>query len=332
MRVLCVVEHGNAPSIRLRLRDCLARYQHLGLEVTTLPTQRSKPSAQWKIIRAAREHDVVVLFKTIGFSPLELRRLRRANPRIVFDFDDAIMFRELKYEKPIDGEHFKKFLRTMKICAAAAAGNQFLAAMAEACGVRATVLPTSIDVQSYRVKQHHAGAGLTVGWIGLSDGLRYVRQIHSALRQLSTRHPGLQLKIISDKSLELDGVHVVNEPWQAENEQEQLASFDIGIMPLWDSLWTRGKCGFKILQYMGAGLPVVASDVGVNGEIVSAGQNGFLARNEAEWVEAISQLVQQPQLRRSFGANGRALIEQKFSLDTYAARYAELLRDVAKGR
>ncbi len=329
MRVLCIVEHGNAPSIRLRLRDCLAHYQHLGLEVTTLATQRSSPSTQWKILRAARQHDVVVLFKTIGFSALELRLLRRANSHIVFDFDDAIMFREVKYEQPLQGRYFERFLRTMKVCAAAAAGNRFLAAMAEACGVKATVLPTSIDVQNYRVKQHRDGAGLTIGWIGLSDGLRYLRDIHPALRQLSARHPGLQLKVVSDKPLELDGVRIINELWQAEKEQEHLASFDIGIMPLWDSLWTRGKCGFKILQYLGAGLPVVASEIGVNGEIIAAGENGYLAREQADWVEALSKLVQESQLRRSFGASGRALVEKEFSLDIYAKRYAELLRGVA---
>ncbi len=329
MRVLCVVEHGNAPSIRLRLRDCLARYQHLGLEVTTLSTQRSKPSAQWKILRAAREHDVVVLFKTIGFSPIELRMLRRANRHIVFDFDDAIMFREAKYERRLDGRNFEKFLRTMKVCAAAAAGNRFLAALAEACGAPATVLPTSIDLQKYRVKEHHDGPGLTIGWVGLSDGLRYLKDIQPALKRLTEQHPRLHLKVISDKPLELEGIRITNERWDAEKEQEQLASFDIGIMPLWDSLWTRGKCGYKILQYMGVGLPVVASDVGVNGEIISPGENGFLARKPDDWVQAINRLVQEPQLRRAFGAKGRALVEANFSLDAYAARYAELLRAIA---
>jgi glycosyltransferase involved in cell wall biosynthesis len=329
MRVLCVVEHGNAPSIRLRLRDCLARYQDLGFEVTTLATQRSKPSAQWKILRAAPHHDVVVLFKTIGFSALELRLLRRANPRIVFDFDDAIMFREVKYEQPLNGRYFKKFVRTMKVCAAAAAGNRFLAAMAEACGVKATVLPTSIDLPAYRIKQHHDGVSLTIGWLGLSDGLRYLRSIQPALLELSQRHPGFQLKVISDKPLDLEGVRVVNESWQAEKEQDQLASFDIGIMPLWDSIWTRGKCGFKILQYMAAGLPVVASDVGVNGEIITHGQNGYLAREQADWIEGISQLVQSAEQRRTFGLRGRQLVEQKYSLEGYATRYAELLRGVS---
>lgn len=330
MRLLCIVEHGDAPSIRLRLKDCLPIYQRLGIETTILTTQRSKMSAQIRILRAARTHDVVVLFKTIGFSSLELAILRRFNPHVIFDFDDAVMFREQKYEEPLTGRNFEKFRRTMSICAAAAAGNSFLGSFAEACGVKATILPTSIDLTKYGVKEPQGTTdGLTIGWIGLSDGLRYLRHIQPALRRLSEKFPGLRLKIVSDKPLELEGVRTQNEPWQMETEQEHLRSFDVGIMPLWDSVWTRGKCGYKILQYMAVGTAVVASDVGVNGEIISSGQNGFLARTEDDWVNSIGALLQDSEKRRAFGMRGRELVEQNFSLDRYAARYAELFRTVA---
>jgi len=329
MRVLCIVEHGDAPSIRLRLKDCLPVYQRLGIETTILATQRSRMSAQIRILRAARQHDVVVLFKTIGFSSLELAILHRINPRVIFDFDDAVMFREQKYEQPLTSRNFEKFRRTMSVCAAAAAGNSFLGSFAEACGVKATILPTSIDLAKYRVKEQNATDGLTIGWVGLSDGLRYLRHIQPALRRLSEKFPGARLKVVSDKPLELDGVRIQNESWRMDTEQEQLRSFDVGIMPLWDSVWTRGKCGYKILQYMAAGTAVVASDVGVNGEIISSGQNGFLARTEDDWVSSIGTLLENSTQRQAFGMRGRELIEQKFSLDRYAARYAELFREVA---
>jgi len=329
MRVLCIVEHGDAPSIRLRLKDCLPAYQRLGIETTILTTQRSRISAQIQILRAARNHDVVVLFKTIGFSSLELAILRRFNPRVIFDFDDAVMFREQKYEQPFTGRNFEKFRRTMRICSAAAAGNTFLGSFAEGCGVKATILPTSIDLEKYSVKKQDSSDGLTIGWVGLSDGLRYLRHIQPALKRLSEKFPGLRLKVVSDKPLELDGVRIQNEPWQMETEQEHLRSFDVGIMPLWDSVWTRGKCGYKILQYMAIGTAVVASDVGVNGEIISSGQNGFLARTENDWVTSIGNLFENSEQRRTFGMRGRELIEQKFSLERYATRYAELFREVA---
>jgi len=324
------VEHGDAPSTRLRLRDCLDHYARLGVEVTVLTTRRSSMTSQLKIIQQARRHDVVLLFKTLGFTPLELTLLRRANPRIVFDFDDAVMFREQKHCRPLNGKNFRKFLRTTKYCAAIVAGNDFLACFAQACGRRTVVLPTSIDVAKYQVKQNSKGLGLTIGWLGLSDGLPYLRHIQPALKRLTKLFPGLRLKVISDKPLQLEDVVVENEPWRLEAEQANLSSFDVGIMPLWDSLWTRGKCGYKILQYMGVGTAVVASDVGVNNEIISSGENGFLARTENDWVEAIGSLIENAEQRRNFGLRGRQLVEHRYSLEEFTQSYIKLLREVAQ--
>ena len=330
MRALCVVEHGDAPSTRLRLRDCLDHYARLDVQVTVLTTRRSSMTSQLKIIQQARRHDLVLLFKTLGFTPLELTLLRRANPRIVFDFDDAVMFREQKHRRPLDGKNFGKFLRTAKYCAAIVAGNDFLACFAQGCGRRTVVLPTSIDVAKYRVKQNSKGLGLTIGWLGLSDGLPYLRHIQPALKRLTKLFPGLRLKVISDKPLQLEDVVVENEPWRLETEQANLSSFDVGIMPLWDSLWTRGKCGYKILQYMGVGTAVVASDVGVNNEIISSGENCFLARTESDWVEAIGSLIENAEQRRNFGLRGRQLVEHRYSLEEFTQSYVKLLREVAQ--
>ena len=329
MRVLCVVEHGNPPSTRLRLRDCVTHYSQLGVETTTLSARRSSLIERSRILREATRHDVIVLFKTIGFAESELKFLRYQNPRIIFDFDDAVMFREQKYQRPLRNEDFQKFLRTLKHCAAAVAGNDFLASFTEACGRRTIVLPTPVDITKYHVKKQGDSPGVTVGWLGLSDGLAYVRHIQPALRRLSERFPSLKVKIVSDKPLQLDGIRIDNEIWRAETEQQYLASFDVGIMPLWDSLWTRGKCGYKILQYMGVGTAVVASDVGVNGEIIESGENGFLARTEDDWVKSIAMLIENPELRRAFGSRGRKLVERKYSLQHFAKVYVDLLRDIA---
>jgi glycosyltransferase involved in cell wall biosynthesis len=330
MRVLCVVEHGNAPSTRLRLRDCVAHYSQLGIEATILSAQRSSLSERFRVLREAARHDVIVLFKTIGFAEFELKLLRRGNPRIVFDFDDAVMFREQKRQRPLRDEDFRRFLRTLKYCSAVVAGNDFLASFAEACGRQTVVLPTPVNVEKYHVKKHVDGPGLTVGWLGLSDGLAYVRHIQPALRRLGKQFPSLKLKIVSDKPLQLDEIKIDNQIWRAETEQQNLASFDIGIMPLWDSVWTRGKCGYKILQYMGVGTPVVASDVGVNSQIIKSGENGFLARTEDDWVKSIAELINNAELRRTFGLRGRELIEKKYSLERFANLYVDFLREVAQ--
>jgi hypothetical protein len=218
----------------------------------------------------------------------------------------------------------------VKHCAAVVAGNDFLACFAEASGRRAIVLPTSIDLRRYRLKQSFDTSGLTIGWVGLSDGLPYLRHIQPALQRLSEMFPGLKLKVVSDKPLQLDRVHVENEPWRLETEQATLAGFDIGIMPLWDSVWTRGKCGYKILQYMGVGTAVVASDVGVNNAIISHAENGFLARTEEDWVDALTRLIRDAELRKTFGLRGRELIESRYSLENFAQGYVKLLREVTR--
>ena len=308
MKILCVVEHGNAPSTRLRLRDCLDHYAELGVEATVLPTRRSSLSERLRVLKESSRHDIVVLFKTIGFNDLELNLLQRANRRIVFDFDDAVMFREQKHRRPLREKDFRKFLRTVRHCTAVVAGNDFLASFAEACGRRAIILPTSIDLRRYQLKQYGDGLGLTIGWVGLSDGLPYLRHIQPALQRLTELFPGLKLKVVSDKPLQLDRVQVENEPWRIETEQANLAGFDIGIMPLWDSVWTRGKCGYKILQYMGVGTAVVASDVGVNNRIITHGQNGYLAQTQDDWVNALRTLIEKAEQRKTFGTRGRELI------------------------
>ncbi len=331
MKALCIVEPGKAPSTRLRLTDCVEHYQKLGIEITVLAGRRSSPPDRLRLLKAAGRHDVIVLFKTLSFSPFELRLLQKANPRIIFDFDDAVMFRDQKYNRPLRSKTFKKFVRTLKRCRAAVAGNDFLARFAEASGPKTTVLPTSIDVTKYKPREFRDGPGLTIGWMGLSDGLGYLHHIHGALRHVSEKFPGLTLKVISDKPLELEGVKIDNHVWQLETEQEHLASFDIGIMPLWDSLWTRGKCGYKILQYMGVGTAVVASDVGANRDIVRSGENGYLARNDEDWRQMLGRLIQDAALRRAFGSRGRELVESHYSLENFARNYAALMQEIAKG-
>jgi glycosyltransferase involved in cell wall biosynthesis len=330
MKVLCVIEHGNAPSTRLRLRDCLPYYAQHGIEATVISARRSSLPERFRVIREAAHHDAVILFKTIGFAEYELRLLQRANPRIIFDFDDAVMFREQKYRRPLRDEEFQKFLRTLRRCVAVVAGNDFLARFAEACGKKTVILPTPINIAGYRLKKDRQGSGLTIGWMGLSEGFPYLRHIESSLRRLTQSFPGLTLKVVSDKPLQLDGVVVENEPWRLETEQDNLAGFDVGIMPLWDSIWTRGKCGYKILQYMGVGTPAVASDVGVNSQIIISGKNGFIARTEDDWVKSIGTLIDDAGLRRDFGLRGRELVEKEYSLEKYALRYAGLLTEVAR--
>jgi glycosyltransferase involved in cell wall biosynthesis len=330
MKVLCVIEPGGAPSTRLRLGDCLSRYRAAGIEISIVSARRSSLRERIQLIRQAGRHDLVILFKTTGFGAFDLAMLLRYNPRIIFDYDDAVMFRNQKYGRPIRTRDFEKFVRTIQHCTSVVAGNDLLARFAEACDRPAVVLPTPVDLSRYLYPQTNGPVRPTIGWVGLSDGFVYLRHIQSALRRLASQFEGFTLRVISDQRLELDGVPVENEQWQLDREQANLSSFTIGIMPLTDTLWTRGKCGYKILQYMAAGIPVVASAVGANCDIVNHGEDGFLARNSDEWVQFISTLFKDSHMRKTFAERGRELVEKKYSLDQFAAAYIELMRKVAK--
>src|SRR5947207_9093692 len=241
MKILCVVEHGHAPSTRLRLRDCLDYYSALSVEATVVPTRRSSVTERLRVLKEARRHDVVVLFKTIGFNEFELGLLQRANRRIVFDFDDAVMFRDQKHRRPLRGKDFKKFLRTVRHCAAVVAGNDFLACFAEASGRRAIVLPTSIDLRRYHLKQDFDGPGLTIGWVGLSDGLPYLRHIQPALQRLSEMFPGLKLKWVWAKPFQLNRLKSEKNHWELGPDKTNFPALDMELMRLWNWFWTRAK-------------------------------------------------------------------------------------------
>jgi glycosyltransferase involved in cell wall biosynthesis len=138
------------------------------------------------------------------------------------------------------------------------------------------------------------------------------------------------VKIVSSAFIDLPGVEVVKKRWRLEEEIADLQSFDIGIMPLQDSLWTRGKCGYKILQYMGVALPVIASPVGINTELVRHGETGFLAAGEAAWGEGLLALARDAGMRETMGLAGRAAVVTRYSLASYAARYEQILRSLVE--
>ena len=153
--------------------------------------------------------------------------------------------------------------------------------------------------------------------------------IHPALARLSRRHPALRMRVICSQFPDWSDVAVERVPWSSATEAESLAGAHIGVMPLTDDAWSRGKCAFKLLQYMAAGLPCVASPVGANTEAVLDGVNGFHAKDDAEWERGLDKLIASPELRARFGAQGRARVEQRYSLRSYAGDYLRLLTRLA---
>lgn len=329
MKVLFLLTKRQPPSSRVRIMNCLPAYRAAGIEPTVMPIPSSL-TGRLRMLRAVARHDVVVIQKKTSFHLFELALMKKLNPRIVFDMDDAVMFHELEHHKPLTGKNFLKFIRTIDHCAAVVAGNRFLAAFAESNCKQVYVLPTPIDADRYRVKDYSQPSDkVIIGWVGVSGNLHYLKRLKAVFQRLCAEHPNVYLKIVSNDFIDMDGVRIIKEKWSLETEIESLRSFDIGIMPLDDTLWARGKCGYKILQYMGVGVPAVASPVGINTEFIQHGTTGYLASSESDWYDAILALATDGTRRERMGAAGRNVLEQQYSQNVYVSSYLRILSDAA---
>jgi glycosyltransferase involved in cell wall biosynthesis len=290
---------------------------------------------RFRAIATARDFDVVLIFREamlIGPALIE-HLLARAGSRIVFDFDDAIW---VPYRSPSNARwsYLKCFGKTATICRLSSrviVGNQYLASYARRFNTNVFVVPSTIDTDAYAPRRSFGDEDshpVTIGWTGSHSTVQHLETLRPALARLRQRC-GFRLHVIGASSYALDGVETAVQPWCAESEVLDLHCFDIGIMPLPDGDWNRGKCGMKLLQYMGAGVPAVGSPVGMNTEIIRDGVNGFLASTEDEWVEKLSALIRDRRLRRSMGEAGRQTVEERYSTRVWAPKVGEILESAA---
>ncbi len=320
------------PSFRHRMGSLVDALRAAGWEVRTerLPGKRYGLRT-WERRALLRWADVAVLHQ-IKLSALEARLFACFTRRSVFDVDDAIYVRKPRRLGEAPDDSFwrrRKFMATCRGVTVVAAGNQVLAGVARAVAGEVVVMPTSVDTAAYQPT--HAGADdpPTVAWIGSPENLVYLEMIRPALGRLARRHPALRLRVICSQFPDWPEVTVERVPWSAASEAQSLAGAHVGVMPLTDDEWARGKCAFKLLQYMAAALPCVASPVGANVEAVIDGVNGFHARNDAQWEGALGRLIDSPPLRARLGAAGRAHAEARYSMRTYQADYLALLTRLA---
>jgi len=204
------------------------------------------------------------------------------------------------------------------------AGNAYLADMFRQRGKEVTILPTTVDPAHYSVKRHAPSGAIGLVWIGSSSTLPYLQQCLPAIAEAAREVPGLRLITIADRRLERSPVAVEHVRWSVHAEAEALARGDVGIAPTPDDRWTRGKCGFKIIQYMATGLPTIASPVGANSEIVRP-ETGVLATTHDEWLDALLRLAGDAPLRRSMGTAARHRVEHDYSLNRAADVWSDLL-------
>lgn len=268
--------------------------------------------------------------EALPWLPLWLERALLRGVPYVLDYDDAVfhnydlhrlsLVRRL-YGRRLDG--------LMAGAALVVAGNSYLAQRARDAGAaRVEVVPTVIDLQRYPAAAPHAAAAadglLRIVWIGSPSTARYLQLLREPLQALAKRHT-FMLRVIGGGEVDLPGVQVEVVPWTEGTEVQAISACQVGVMPLADSPWERGKCGYKLIQYMACGLPVVASGVGVNPEIVQSGGNGFLASSPAEWESALAQLLLDAQLRQRLGSAGRQRVQERYCIQQTAPRLAGLL-------
>jgi glycosyltransferase involved in cell wall biosynthesis len=240
----------------------------------------------------------------------------------VFDVDDAIFL----------GTRGQTADTIARRAALILCGNHFLADHFRAFG-KVRVVPTAVDADVFtpRLAPPQRPA---MGWSGSSSGLPYLYAIEPALIALVQRYPDMQLIVVSNappKFQRFPNDHLVYVPWQPSIEASVLHRFTVGLMPLEDTPWSRGKCSFKMLTYMASGVPVVVSPVGMNAEVLALGPCGLGATTHDEWVHAIAQIIEQPSTAQAMGQHGRAIVEQHFARAPVGRQLDAALREIAAG-
>lgn len=286
-----------------------------------------------KLLLNSRKFDVIWIEKeALPWWParIELEFLR--GTPYVLDYDDAIFHNYDMHPSWLLRKIFGKRLdRLMNKAALVVGGNRYLANRATHVGAPwVEVLPTVIDIDRYSISASTAHSDvLSIVWIGSPSTAHYLALLCEPLQRLAVELPFV-LRVIGACGVELTGVQVENVPWTEDTEVEALSSCDVGIMPLEDSPWEQGKCGYKLIQYMACRLPVVASAVGANVDIVQDGTSGFLARTADDWVAALRQLLSSSALRHAMGQAGRDRVEEYYCLQKTGPRLVELLRTASE--
>lgn len=251
---------------------------------------------------------------------------------IVFDYDDAIFHNYDQHKSGVVRQVLgQKLQSTISVAKLVIAGNAYLSNYARPFCQHVEIVPTVVDTSKYRAGSYREAASRQprVGWIGTpSTWSEYLVDLMPALLPTIEEANG-RLAVMGAVRNTTPQDRLDLEDWSEEAEVPFLQSLDIGIMPLTDTPWARGKCGYKLIQYMACGIPVIASPVGVNADIVEHGVNGFLASDDTEWSDALRTLLHDPDLRAQMGKEGRRKVEREYSLQVWGPRIAQMLRDVA---
>ena len=338
------------PGQRFRIEQWLSSLQEQGIEVDFLPFadtrlmqllyQSDKSMAKAAVMAkallrrivdviTASRYDAILIHRTVCLvGPAWFERILRLSGKpIIFDFDDAIFYLHTAEANRKFG--WLKFPgKTAAICRLSlhvVVGNAWLADYARQFNAQVTIVPSSVEIDRFQpVTRYENKARVIVGWTGSSTSQTYLEAFVPMLRELVTRYD-VELRIHSDREPHLPGVPYVWRPWAAETEAEEIRQFDIGLMPMPDVEWAKGKCAMKALLYMALGVPAVCTAIGANCEVIQHDENGLLVKTDEEWLTNIGRLVHDATLRQRLGMAGRQTVEAKYSKQYAAQRFADVI-------
>lgn len=329
LRALGIDVHEHVPRVpqSMPMPGPLARVRRRWLGPITGAWMAAHAASRLPALIAGGSADIVWLERSLapGFDGL-IRTLRRP---LVYDIDDAVW---------LEGMAGRGAPALARHATAAIAGNQYLADWLSAYCSNVHVVPTAVDCTRYVPARPDVSApgarttGFVIGWTGTSGNFKYLERVAPALAVALREIPGASLRIVADRPPEmaaLAGLAVEFVPWSPASEVTALREADVGIMPLDDDAWTRGKCSFKMLQYMALGLPTVVSPVGMNREVLARGDSGIAAASHDEWVDALRQLARDAALRARLGSTGRAVVEAHYDVPVVAVQLARVFEAVA---
>jgi glycosyltransferase involved in cell wall biosynthesis len=291
------------------------------------------PTSLWRSFRLGADltrFDAVVVQRRL-MPGWMLGLLRRRVRRLLFDYDDAVYLRSSHDPRGLHHpRRLSRFAAVVRAADAVIAGNDFLADEARRQGGRGVhVIPTCVEPDLYPVAEHRRTGDVRLVWIGSSSTLQGLKMIAPLLEHVGRRCPGVRLKLVCDSFLQLENLPIDAVRWTEAGEGRELAGADVGISWIPDDDWSRGKCGLKVLQYMAAGLPVIANQVGVHPDMVTPGETGFLATTPDEWADAIVRLAADPGLRRRMGRAARQRVEARYSVAAGARLWRGILDGLA---
>ncbi len=324
MRVLILVQGHEVPGSRYRILQYIPRLEAAGIRCTVMRFPGSLLESM-RLLGAVPRFDCVFVQKKRIHGPV-LKLLRKRARRIVYDFDDAVMYKDSFSGSPHSKTRQKRFADMLRASDHVIAGNSFLMEHAMRYHERVSLVPTSLDIRDIRVRDYPPAQGrVVIGWIGSHATIGYLEMLRDVWEEMGRRYPEVELKIICDTFFDCGHIRVNKVAWSKDIEDAELKGIDIGVMPLTDDPWSRGKCGFKILQYFASGIPAVCSPVGVNRDVVRHGVTGLWAGTRDEWLAHLARLVEDPGLRQKMGLAGRKLLEDGYTVEVNAPKLLSIL-------